>query len=132
MEECEELLAEIDDILLSIEKKKSIDDKEIKDIFRHIHTIKGGAASVEFVYTSKFAHEFESFLDKMRNKEIEFHSDMSDVFIGSGDAIKELIELEATVGLDESSFNAKTKSLLDAFKEFSVKKRGCEREFGAS
>ncbi len=122
MEECEELLAEIDDILLSIEKKKSIDDKEIKDIFRHIHTIKGGAASVEFVYTSKFAHEFESFLDKMRNKEIEFHSDMSDVFIGSGDAIKELIELETTVGLDESSFNAKTKSLLDAFKEFSVKK----------
>lgn len=112
LEECEELFAEIDEILLSIEKKSGIDDKEIKDIFRHIHTIKGGAASVELMRVSKFTHEFETFLDKLRNKEITFRPEMADVFIASADMIKELISEEMAAEITEESFRDKTESLL--------------------
>ena len=53
------LLDELDEIMLDSEKSKSISEKNINEIFRIMHTIKGSAAMMGLETLSNFAHVVE-------------------------------------------------------------------------
>jgi two-component system chemotaxis sensor kinase CheA len=64
--ETEEDLAVIEQALLKLEKTP--DDAEcVATIFRKFHTLKGNAASLEFVRLGAFAHRLEDLLDTLRS-----------------------------------------------------------------
>ena len=53
------LLEQLDEILLSSEKSKSLTEDHINEVFRIMHTIKGSSAMMEFNGISTLAHAVE-------------------------------------------------------------------------
>ncbi len=103
IEACE-LFDNIEELLLNIEKKGDITNIEIKELFRLVHTLKGGGSSVGYTYFSKFVHEFETLLDKMRSGDIIFEAKMAELFIEFYDIAKELFDLEIESKIDRNSY----------------------------
>ena len=70
VEEIEEILQELEEGVLLLEdqpKKRSLIDQ----LFRNMHTIKGGAGMVQQKEMADYAHHFENLLDKARSGEIK-------------------------------------------------------------
>ncbi|MBP7653167.1 Hpt domain-containing protein, partial [Candidatus Dependentiae bacterium] len=77
--------------LLDIEKNCN-DYELINEIFRSIHTIKGSAGFLGLTEMTVVSHWTETLLDKCRNNEIKFNSDIIDVILKSTDILKELLK----------------------------------------
>jgi len=56
-------------------------------IFRHVHTLKGSAVSLELQYVGQIAHEFEAVLDGLRLGRGEITDEVLDAFEDAADAI---------------------------------------------
>lgn len=120
-EESVELFETIDSILLDAEANETLDDEAMNSLFRAMHTLKGGSASVELREFAVFTHEVESFLDKLRNHQIAYHPAMADVLIDSADMMKELLDQELNDSVD-SNLIQESKVLLSRLKECENKK----------
>lgn len=64
VEESFELLERFEETL----KTKPLDEKNINEIYRIFHTIKGVSSSLDYTYLSHFIHKAESFLTLIKNK----------------------------------------------------------------
>lgn len=102
--EASDLFESVEELLLSIEKENAVSKTQIQELFRFIHTLKGGASSVGYSFFSKFVHEFETFLDKMRGAEIDFDPSMSELFIEYYDMSKEIFTLEADAAIGKEKY----------------------------
>jgi two-component system chemotaxis sensor kinase CheA len=58
-------------------------------IFRHVHTLKGSSATIEFETITKLAHEFESLLDGVRLGAIPLGDEVLDAFDAGANAISQ-------------------------------------------
>lgn len=85
-EECGEHLAEMEQILISLDDAEP-DDEQLNAIFRAAHSIKGGAGIFGFQDMTVVTHVLESLLDELRNHVIPFSSAMIDLFLEAGDVI---------------------------------------------
>lgn len=85
-EECAEHLAEMEQILVSL-TDAGPDEEQLNAIFRAAHSIKGGAGIFGFQDMTVVTHVLESLLDRMRNHEIPFSTNMVDLFLEAGDVI---------------------------------------------
>ena len=85
-EECAEHLAEMEQILVSLDDAGP-DDEQLNAIFRAAHSIKGGAGIFGFQDMTVVTHVLESLLDRIRNHEIPFSAAMVDLFLEAGDVI---------------------------------------------
>jgi len=85
-EECAEHLAEMEQILVSLDTGEP-DEDQLNAIFRAAHSIKGGAGMFGFQDMTIVTHVLESLLDKLRAREIPFSSFMIDLFLEAGDVI---------------------------------------------
>jgi len=56
-------------------------------IFRHVHSVKGAAASIEFMDLSEIAHEFEDLLGSIRTGNISLDQKMLEAFDESAQAL---------------------------------------------
>ena len=86
-EEAGENLDNMEQLLLELDID-SADDEELNAIFRCAHSIKGGAATFGFADVAELTHQMETLLDKLRRHELQPTSDMVDVLLASGDALK--------------------------------------------
>ncbi|MED5619738.1 chemotaxis protein CheA [Ideonella sp. BN130291] len=86
-EEAGENLDNMEQLLLDLDIE-SADDEELNAIFRCAHSIKGGAATFGFADVAELTHQMETLLDKLRRRELPPTSDMVDVLLASGDALK--------------------------------------------
>jgi two-component system chemotaxis sensor kinase CheA len=86
-EEAGENLENMEQLLLELDID-SADDEELNAIFRCAHSIKGGAATFGFADVAELTHQMETLLDKLRRHELQPTSDMVDVLLASGDALK--------------------------------------------
>jgi two-component system chemotaxis sensor kinase CheA len=86
-EEAGENLDQMEQLLLDVDVE-SADDEELNAIFRCAHSIKGGAATFGFQDVAELTHQMETLLDKLRRHELQINSDMVDVLLASGDALK--------------------------------------------
>ena len=67
------------------------DDEEMNAIFRCAHSVKGGAATFGFSDVAELTHHMETLLDKLRRHELQPTSQMVDVLLAAGDALKALL-----------------------------------------
>jgi len=86
-EEAGENLDSMEQLLLNL-NVETADDEELNAIFRCAHSIKGGAATFGFGDVAELTHQMETLLDKLRRHELTPTSDMVDVLLQSGDALR--------------------------------------------
>ncbi|MDH5784664.1 MAG: Hpt domain-containing protein [Chromatiales bacterium] len=94
--EAEEHLEEMEAMLLRLVQQP--DDLEVlNDIFRPIHTIKGGAQYIGLEKISQLSHRLEDLLDLLRAGRMVSNAQIVETLISAADRIKLLVsELEAT------------------------------------
>lgn len=66
--ESEQLLETLEDTLLEGEKQQCLDDEQVNEIFRIMHTIKGSASMMSFDSVSTLAHAVEDLFSQIREK----------------------------------------------------------------
>ena len=111
-EEAAELFDALDNTLLESEKSQSITDEDMGNLFRAMHTLKGSGASVELKFLVKFAHVTEDFMDKLRNKQIDFQKEMISLLIDCSDALKEIFSQEIDGVMNDELLENITKDLV--------------------
>jgi two-component system chemotaxis sensor kinase CheA len=89
-EEAGENLENMEQKLLELDIDAA-DDEEMNAIFRCAHSVKGGAATFGFSDVAELTHHMETLLDKLRRHELQPTSQMVDVLLAAGDALKALL-----------------------------------------
>lgn len=88
--ESSELIAKAEDALLLLENDPDNMDA-VGIVFRAFHTIKGTSAFLELTWLSEMAHQAESLLSRIRDREIQYNEQYSDLALSGIDMLKELI-----------------------------------------
>ena len=103
-EEAGENLERMEQLLLEIDVTAA-DDEALNAIFRCAHSIKGGSATFGFSDVAELTHQMETLLDKLRRHELQPTTEMVDVLLASGDALRALLARHqgADVGAVDSS-----------------------------
>jgi|SRR5690554_2035050 len=91
LEETKEHIDEVSNLLVQLEQKPT-DQECLNEIFRLIHTLKGGAASVGFSTISDVAHKFENILDEVRNTHLQLTQEVFEVLFKTTDVLKSLLD----------------------------------------
>lgn len=86
-EEAGENLDRMEQQLLEVDITAA-DDEELNSIFRCAHSVKGGAATFGFADVAELTHQMETLLDKLRRHELAPTTQMVDVLLASGDALR--------------------------------------------
>ncbi|QFY42444.1 chemotaxis protein CheA [Candidatus Methylospira mobilis] len=86
-DESEELLADMESLLLSI-NVASPDTEECNAIFRTAHSIKGGAATFGLKDMAEVTHVMESLLDKIRKGDMVLTAEHVDAFLQAKDILR--------------------------------------------
>ncbi len=86
-DETEELLAEMEKLLLSIDLAAP-DDEELNAIFRAAHSIKGGAGTFGITDLTDITHVLETLLDLIRKGEMALTAEHVDAFLEAKDILK--------------------------------------------
>jgi two-component system chemotaxis sensor kinase CheA len=112
IEETRELLGELERGLLELETNP--DDMERVDAcFRAMHTIKGGGAMFGFDEISRFTHDVETVLDRVRSAELPVTRELLTLTLAAKDHILTLLEAPRGVAKDEQ--RAASDTLLASF-----------------
>jgi len=90
--ESRDLVASAESALLKLETDPD-NAEAINTVFRSFHTIKGTSAFLGLDHISELAHEAESFLTRIRDKEICFTGRNADLAFRSVDMLKDLIQV---------------------------------------
>ncbi|MZP57158.1 MAG: chemotaxis protein CheA, partial [Bacteroidales bacterium] len=90
LEEAQELLVDLEDSLLELERFPQ--DKDlIGQVFRAMHTIKGSGAMFGFNAVASFTHEIETFYDKVREEIIPVTPELINITLIAKDQIRALL-----------------------------------------
>ena len=101
--ESAELLEQLDRDLLTLEQTPT-DLELLNSIFRPVHTIKGNASFLGFAKLTRFTHQLENVLDKLRSGDMAVTAEIMDTVLDGADKIKELFQdlrNEDAVDVDE-------------------------------
>lgn len=93
IEEAGEIIEKLDINILRFEEN-STDFDLLNEIFRGVHTLKGNANAFGFTRLGEFVHHFEDVLDHYRNTHEAIEAEHLELFVGSVDVIKEVMECE--------------------------------------
>ena len=86
--ESQELLQNIEQGVLVLEENPA-DADTINSIFRAFHTFKGGAGLLHLDALRDLAHDLESLLDAARRSELSINSEIINLILAGGDALKQ-------------------------------------------
>lgn len=91
-EECEDLLSRLSDGLAAIPQAAQRNELEtIHDVFRAVHSIKGGAGAFGLASLVSFAHAFETVLDLMRGGNLLPDAAAMHVLLRASDVLADLV-----------------------------------------
>jgi len=90
-EETRELLAKLEQNLLLLEQDETNDYTLIDEIFRTVHSIKGGADYLGLSNLKDLAHAMEDALDLFRKNILDLTRDAITTFLVASDCIKEML-----------------------------------------
>ncbi|MFO1253635.1 MAG: chemotaxis protein CheW [Inhella sp.] len=114
-EEAGENLDNMEQLLLNV-NVEAADDEELNAIFRCAHSIKGGAATFGFSDVAELTHIMETLLDKLRRHELKPTTQMVDILLQSGDALRGLLARHAgtsTEQVESEGLVASIRTLVD-------------------
>lgn len=110
-QECDELLADLEQGLLALEAGHG-DSDTINAVFRAVHSVKGGAGAFGFDPLVKFAHVFETALDAMRSGSLEAEPDIVKIMLRSSDVLADHVAAAKGEGhVDEARTRAAAEEL---------------------
>ncbi len=89
-QECEELLEALTDGL-NLFVDQAANTETINEVFRAVHSIKGGAGAFGFERLVEFAHSFENCLDELRSTSRTAEADDWLLFLRASDVLSDLI-----------------------------------------
>ena len=92
LEECRELLQDMEQSLLQLEHSPG-DADLINALFRAAHTIKGTSGVFGFEHVESFTHVVENVLEQVRSGQIYIESDLIAVLLQCRDQIETLVDL---------------------------------------
>ena len=104
-QECEEQLGELETGLSSMEEGEA-DSETVNAVFRAVHSIKGGAGAFKLDRLVRFAHGFETTLDKIRNGALAPAPHVIKVMLRAADVLADLV-IAAREGTDTDDARAK-------------------------
>ncbi|MBF0169492.1 MAG: chemotaxis protein CheA [Nitrospinae bacterium] len=87
LEESEEMISEMEQFSISLESNPN-DMEAIHGIFRCAHSIKGNSAFFGLTQVQTFCHQFESFLDLVRERTIAVDRDLVHFILDGADFLK--------------------------------------------
>jgi two-component system chemotaxis sensor kinase CheA len=90
--ESRDLIASAEAALLDLETNPE-NTEAVNTVFRSVHTIKGTSGFLDLDHISKLSHEAESFLSRIRDKEIRCTGGYADLAFRSVDMLKDLIKI---------------------------------------
>ncbi|MDM8515205.1 response regulator [Desulfobacterales bacterium HSG16] len=96
-EECRESLIQVGNQLIELENSNE-PVPVIHEIFRLVHTVKGGARLLKVQKIEYLTHHLETLLDRLRKKEIEITPTLIDLLLDSRKCIEEMVEDVASKG----------------------------------
>jgi two-component system chemotaxis sensor kinase CheA len=96
-QEADETLSAMEEALLRLEEQPD-QPAPLNDVFRHAHTIKGGAAMVGATELAAYAHSVEDALDLMREGALEVTSERITLLLQIVDAFRGMLAAEANGG----------------------------------
>jgi two-component system, chemotaxis family, sensor kinase CheA len=91
IEEAHELLADLEESLLSFEKDLN-NMESVKGIFRVMHTLKGSSAMFGYSAVNAFTHQLESIYDAIREERIKASPETLELTLASVDHLRQLID----------------------------------------
>jgi chemotaxis protein histidine kinase CheA len=105
-------LQEFEDILLDI-KQGLLDDENINEIFRSIHTLKGTADLLGMLEVVSITHKVEDLLSEIREDNVDLTDELCDLFI----ELKKFIVLLVDNLLNGIDLTSDTNELMITFEE---------------
>lgn len=90
-QECEELLADLENGLLALQGGSPGHDT-VNAVFRAVHSIKGGAGAFGFEGLVRFAHVFETLMDGLRSGKIQQSDSLVVALLRAADVLADLVE----------------------------------------
>lgn len=115
--EAEELLNNLEGQLLGFEQNLN-NEQSVKEIFRIMHTLKGGAGMFGFDHLSELTHELETIYDRIREGEIAPSNESFDITLQATDHLKALLNdrnlVNATTKVQHSLLMNRVKAFLAA------------------
>lgn len=94
-QECEELMADLEAGLLALQAGEG-DDETINAVFRAVHSVKGGAGAFGLEQLVRFAHTFETTLDKVRSGSLKADENVLKVLLRATDVLADLVQAAKT------------------------------------
>ncbi len=94
-QECEELLGELETGLLALQAGEG-DDETVNAVFRAVHSVKGGAGAFALEALVRFAHTFETTLDKVRSGSLKADELVLKVLLRATDILSDLVQAAKT------------------------------------
>jgi two-component system chemotaxis sensor kinase CheA len=112
-EESFEGLEHLETGLLALERSTEADSETVNDVFRVVHSIKGGAGSFGLASVSELAHSMETLLDRWRSGTLQPNPETAALLLEGVDGLRGLLEASR----DEGDFpSAKVESLRERLK----------------
>lgn len=90
LEEAAQTIVELEQCLLSLEVDPN-DEDNLNKIFRQAHNLKGSSKAVGFDEVGAFTHEYESFILKIKNKELEALPKVVNLLLRCCDQLNQMI-----------------------------------------
>ena len=101
-QECEEQLGELETGLQAMEDG-SADNETVNAVFRAVHSIKGGAGAFKLDRLVKFAHVFETTLDRIRNGQLQPTVPIMKSMLRAADVLADLVTFSRDGGAFDDS-----------------------------
>lgn len=95
--ESQQLLETLEEVLLQGEKGRSLNDEQINEVFRIMHTIKGSSSMMELEGLAKLSHALEDLFAQIREKKAKSGDwgELFDIVLSAADSIKgEILKLQ--------------------------------------
>ncbi len=113
-QECEELLGELETGLLALQAGEG-DEETVNAVFRAVHSVKGGAGAFGLETLVRFAHTFETTLDKVRSGSLKADEAVLKVMLRATDILSDLVQAAKTDSTVDPSRTAEVSEDLEAF-----------------
>ncbi len=115
-QECEEQLGELETGLLAMENGSG-DEETVNAVFRAVHSIKGGAGAFKLDKLVKFAHVFETTLDKIRTGQLAASSPVMKSMLRAADVLADLVTFSRDGGTFDDAHSSELIGELSAHYE---------------
>jgi two-component system chemotaxis sensor kinase CheA len=116
------MLEQLEDLMLTVEQEKKMSEKEIGEIFRIMHTIKGSSAMMMYNGISEMSHAVEDvfFIIRADGDEGVDYEELCDIVLASSDYIKNQVsKIEAGENIEEPDevLLCRIKNMVDVLKD---------------